>query len=159
MKKLFSRYFFSEFNNQNQFMSINKFNQGSDVNALLRQIAVTYPKEITWRNDRSYMLSEVADINYDKKEVQLHGYIRGNTLNIKRLIHLTGISSQMAFKIKQIEIANDPCPLKLSKTEVDKVKSTSRAQSIMSSRAASRMGSMKGSRSGSFDGMDPTSNS
>lgn len=108
-------------------MNINKYNKDTDVNALLRQIAVTYPREITWRNDRSYMLSEVAGIDEAKKEVQLHGYIRGNNLNIKRLIHLTGISSQMAFKIKQIEIATDPCPLKLTKSEVDKVKSTSRA--------------------------------
>ena len=68
-KKLFLRYFFSEFQNQSQFMVINKFQKETDVNALLRQIAVTYPKEITWRNDRSYMLAEVADIDRARKRV------------------------------------------------------------------------------------------
>ena len=135
-------------------MCINQFNKVADVNALLRQIAVTFPKEITWRNDRSYMLSEVASLDLAAKEVHLLGYVRNNFLNIKRLIHLTGVTAQQGFKIKQIEIAKDPCPLKLSRSEVEKVKSTSKAQSIVSSRNASRLGSMKGSRSGSLDEND-----
>lgn len=65
-----------------------------DVNALLRQIVVTFPKEIHWRNDRSYMLSEVASLDQTAKEVHLVGYIRNNFLNIKRLIHLTGVTAQ-----------------------------------------------------------------
>ena len=73
------------------------------------------------------MLAEVADVDVSRKQVQLHGYIRNNCLNIRRLIHLTGVTAQQAFKIKQIEIATDPCPLKLSRTEVEKVKSTSKA--------------------------------
>ena len=41
--------------------------------------------------------------------------------------------------------------MKLGKKEIEKVQSTSKAQSIISSRNASRMGSRKGSRFGSMD--------
>lgn len=44
--------------------------------------------------------------------------------------------------------------MKLSRGEVEKVRSTSKAQSIVSSRNASRLGSMRGSRSGSVDEND-----
>lgn len=46
----------------------------SDSNALLRQIAVQFPDDITWRKQRSYMLGEVAHIRDD--EVHIKGYIR-----------------------------------------------------------------------------------
>jgi len=115
-------------------MCVNKYSVDVDVNALLRQIAVTSPEKITWREDRSYMYANVASLDVEAKEVQLVGYIRNNYLNTKRLLHLTGIEAQQGFKIKQIEIVQDPCPLKLSKREVEKVMSTSRAQSIVSSR-------------------------
>jgi hypothetical protein len=63
-------------------------------------------------------------------------------LNVKRLVHITGIHPQ-AFKIKRIEVARDPCSVKISQKEKDKVMSTSKAQSLMSS----RRGSMDASRS------------
>jgi len=44
----------------------------------------------------------------------------------------------LAWKIKRIELAKDPMPVKLSQKEKDKVMSTSRAQSIVSSRQSSR---------------------
>jgi len=115
-------------------MCVNKYSVDADVNALLRQMAVTCPEKITWRDDRSYMYANVASLDVEAKEVQLVGYIRNNYLNTKRLLHLTGIEAQQGFKIKQIEIIQDPCPLKLSKREVEKVMSTSKAQSIVSSR-------------------------
>ena len=89
------------------------------------------------------MLGEVAHLRED--EVHIKGYIRQNFLNAKRLIHVTGLPV-LSWKIKRIEIAGDPTPVKLSQKEKDKVMSTSRAQSIVSSR--------KSSRSTSFDDMD-----
>ena len=56
--------------------------------------------------------------------------------NLKRLVHITGVNPQ-AIKIKRIEIAKDPCSVKISQKEKDKVLSTSKAQSMMSSRRAS----------------------
>lgn len=127
IKALFLRYFQSEFTDRHKFMCVNKYSVDADINALLRQMAVTYPEKITWRDDRSYMHANVASLDVEAKEVQLLGYIRNNYLNTKRLLHLTGIEAQQGFKIKQIEIVPDPCPLKLSKREVEKVMSTPKA--------------------------------
>ena len=54
-------------------------------------------------------------------------------MNAKRLMHVTGMFPH-AFRIKRIEIGKDPCPMKISQKEKDKVLATSKAQSIMSSR-------------------------
>ena len=70
------------------------------------------------------MLGEVSYLRSD--EVHIKGYVRQNYLNAKRLIHITG-QGKIAWKIKRIEIATDPCPLKLSNKEKEKVMSTSKA--------------------------------
>lgn len=75
-------------------------------------------------------------------ELSFEGYVKGNMLNVKRLVHITGEHPQ-AFKVKRIEIAADPCTVKISQKEKEKVMATSKAQSIVSS----RRGSMDVSRS------------
>jgi hypothetical protein len=97
------------------------------------------------------MLGELTKTDEANRELEVRGYIKGNYLNIKRLVHITGVSSQQGYKIKQIEISKDPCPMKLGRREVEKVMSTSRAQSIVSSRMSSRMTSKRGSRTGSME--------
>ena len=126
---------------------VNDSTVATDSNALLRQIAVTFPQDVTWKENRSYMLAEVSHVRED--EVHLRGYIRQNYVNAKRLVHLTGLPV-LSWRIKRIEFASDPCPMKLSQKEKDKVLSTSRAQSIVSSRNSSR----QSSRKGSFDAME-----
>ena len=79
-----------------------------------------YPEEVTWRQNRSYMLGQVSKIDAEKKEIHFEGYIRQNILNLKRLVHITGVNPQ-AIKIKRIEIAKDPCSVKISQKEKDKV--------------------------------------
>ena len=134
IKRLFERYFVSEFTDKHKFMNVNLANTQTDFNALLRQIAVLYPAEITWRQNRSYMLGKLTKVvQEDVKELHFEGYIRQNVLNVKRLVHITGIHPQ-AFKIKRIEVARDPCAVKISQKEKDKVMSTSKAQSLVSSR-------------------------
>lgn len=119
VKRLFQRYFTSEFTDKHRFMSVNAMSGDTDVNALLRQIAVTYPERVTWREDRSYMLGKVAEVDVKAKEVLIKGYIRNNFLNVKRLVHLTGVMAQQGFSIKQIEATEDPCPLKLARVEIE----------------------------------------
>ena len=153
VKKLFQRMFTSEFTDKYKFMMLNNVNDNqnaSDSNAVLRQIAVTFPQAVTWKENRSYMLGEVCHVRED--EVHIKGYIRQNFINAKRLVHLTGLPV-LSWKIKRIEFATDPCPVKLSQKEKDKVLSTSRAQSIVSSRNASREASRRSSRKGSFEEM------
>lgn len=145
VKKMFQRIFTSEFTDKHKFMHLSRSTETqatNDSNALLRQIAVTFPQEVSWKAHRSYMLGEVAHVRDD--EVHIKGYIRQNFLNAKRLIHITG-NGKVAWKIKRIEIALDPCPVKLSHKEKEKVLATSRAQSIVSSRNSSRQSSRKGS--------------
>lgn len=104
-----------------------------------------FPEEISWRVNRSYMFGEVKKVAQESNEVVIEGYIKQNFLNAKRLVHISGITPQ-AFHIKRIEIAKDPCPMKISQKEKDKVLSTSKAQSLMSSKYNSRKGSMDSSR-------------
>jgi pre-rRNA-processing protein TSR1 len=52
VKKLFQRIYESEFTENYKFMYLNKSSealQNTDSNALLRQIAVQFPDDITWR--------------------------------------------------------------------------------------------------------------
>ena len=43
-------------------MNVNLINGQTDINALLRQIAVLYPEDITWRQNRSYMLGKLTKV-------------------------------------------------------------------------------------------------
>lgn len=77
VKKLFQRIFTSEFTDKYKFMFMNNTTEtqaANDSNAILRQIAVQFPDEISWKNNRSYMLGEVSHLRED--EVHIRGYIR-----------------------------------------------------------------------------------
>jgi len=75
------------------------------------------------------MLGEVVQVS--ETEVHVEGYIKQNYLNAKRLLHITGINNPLAFKIKKIEIVKDPCPMKITNKEKERILSTSKAQSIV----------------------------
>jgi len=49
IKKLFKRYFDSEFTDKHKFLNVNALTLQPDINALLRQISTTYPSPLTWR--------------------------------------------------------------------------------------------------------------
>jgi hypothetical protein len=50
-------------------MSVNAFNSSTDINALLRQVAVAFPESITSRDERSYMLAKLTNIDRKNKEI------------------------------------------------------------------------------------------
>ena len=102
------------------------------------------------------MLGEVSHVRAD--EVHIKGYIRQNYLSANRLVHITGLPV-LSWKIKRIELATDPAPLKLSQKEKDKVMSTSKAQSIVSSRKASRRPSFDGEEEMKEEAKDPVTGS
>jgi pre-rRNA-processing protein TSR1 len=110
VKKLFSRYFVSEFTDQYKFMTMNTVTEQTcynDANALLRQLAVTYPQGLDWRQLRSYMLVDKWE-RLDDAQVAIQGYIRGNLLSVNRCLQMTG--SKSVFSIDRIELAKDLCP-------------------------------------------------
>ena len=77
VKKLFQRMFVSEFTDKYRFLTLNGVTEtqlSNDSNAILRQIAVTFPQDVTWKENRSYMLGEVNHVRED--EVHIKGYIR-----------------------------------------------------------------------------------
>jgi len=77
VKKLFQRIFISEFTDKYKFMSLNSVTDtqiSNDSGALLRQIAVQFPAEVSWKENRSYMLGEVSHVRED--EVHVKGYVR-----------------------------------------------------------------------------------
>jgi len=86
------------------------------------------------------MLGKIASLT--ENELCVEGYIKHNYLNAKRLLHATGIQNPVGFKIKRIELAKDPCPMKISNKEKEKIMATSKAQSIIQSKKNSRKGSM-----------------
>ena len=69
--------FVSEFTDKYRFLHLNSVTEtqlANDSNAILRQIAVTFPQDVTWKKNRSYMLGEVSHVRED--EVHVKGYIR-----------------------------------------------------------------------------------
>jgi hypothetical protein len=55
-------------------MNLNLLQAATDVNAVLRQVAVLYPENITWRQNRSYMLANLAHAG--ASELHFEGYIK-----------------------------------------------------------------------------------
>ena len=117
--KLYSRYFTSElkpskifdfYNNklgEDNSMDLHDENQ---IKAIIRLncAMAPYRTNLDLQKHRSYMMIE----NIQKKEnneAEIYGYIRGNTLIPGKYIHITGFGD---YKIKDVEVAEDPLPVK-----------------------------------------------
>ena len=101
----------SEFSDKYKLMTLNTINEqqaNNDANALIRQLAVTYPEGLDWRQKRSYMFTDSQTLSPDGKSLEITGYIRNNFLSVNRLLQMTG--SKSVFKISKIELGADPCP-------------------------------------------------
>ena len=118
--KLYSRYFTSEvkpskifdfFNNQKEgedsSMDLHDENQIKSILRLSCALA-PYTTNLDLQKHRSYMMIENIKKN-DNNEAEIFGYIRGNTLNPGKYIHITGFGD---YKIKDVEVADDPLPVK-----------------------------------------------
>jgi pre-rRNA-processing protein TSR1 len=104
IKKLFNRYFESELSPQKIF-NLSGHDENKAIIRLLCSIS-TFTTHLDIRKHRSYMLCEKLTVN--NTDLELYGYIRGNTLNINNYIHLTGIGD---FLVTNVEVENDPCPV------------------------------------------------
>ena len=58
VKKLFQRYFESEFTKKDKCFTVNT---KEDIGAVVRALGVTFPKEMNFHKDRSYMLVKKID--------------------------------------------------------------------------------------------------
>jgi len=104
-KKFVTRYFHSELGAETRL-----FAAGTDEEAktMIRAVAASTPKELTWRGGRGYMLAQ--DIQYSPQEgsLSLQGYVRGPGFRCSNLVHLTGHGD---FVVERISTLNDPCPI------------------------------------------------
>ena len=125
--KLYSRYFTSEVKPSKIFDFFNNQKEGEDssmdlhdenqIKAIIRLncALAPYTTNLDLQKHRSFMMIENIKKN-ENNEAEIYGYIRGNTLNPGKYIHITGFGD---YKIKDVEIAEDPLPVK-SKYENNK---------------------------------------
>jgi pre-rRNA-processing protein TSR1 len=105
IKKLFNRYFESELKPEKIF----PFSSNDDNKAIIRLLCSISPftVHLDLRKHRSYMLCEKL-LTCGDSDLELYGYIRGNTLAAGNYIHLTGIGDYL---VSNVEVESDPCPI------------------------------------------------
>ncbi|XP_044139831.1 pre-rRNA-processing protein TSR1 homolog [Bufo gargarizans] len=84
-----------------------------EASLLLRQITTQKQRHLTFRDRRCYMLAHRADFQPSDESglvgtLKVSGYIRGQGLNVNRLIHIVGHGD---FQMSQIDAPPDPYPL------------------------------------------------
>ena len=96
MKKLYNRYFESEFPDQIKIIETEKL---QNVMRALSQAAVA-SEEMKWREIRSYMLAE--SISHDENyQLQISGFLKGSGhLNPNQLVHITGYGDYQIHSIQ-----------------------------------------------------------
>mmetsp|Transcript_28797 Transcript_28797/g.28504 ORF Transcript_28797/g.28504 Transcript_28797/m.28504 type:complete len:563 (-) Transcript_28797:264-1952(-) len=122
IKKLFHRYFVSEFSDEYKFHVIDGSTKGlldSSYKNLIRMLTGTFARsKLFWKENRSYMIA--SEYNESNGALQVEGYIRDNYLSCNRLAHITGYGD---FKISQIIATTDPYPTKMHKEKKKKADS------------------------------------
>eukprot|EP00434_Breviolum_minutum_P039625 symbB.v1.2.035194.t1/scaffold4684.1/size36451/2 len=104
-KKFVTRYFHSELGAETRLFAAST---DEEAKTMIRAVAASTPKELTWRGGRGYMLAQ--DIQYSPQEgsLSLQGYVRGPGFRCSNLVHLTGHGD---FVVERISTLNDPCPI------------------------------------------------
>lgn len=92
-RKLLQRFFESEFpQNEKLFAADTE----PEITNLLRHIAALSPKELAWRKDRGYLMSENFElVSSEQSDPQItlaiSGHLRGCGISTKNVVHLTGV--------------------------------------------------------------------
>lgn len=110
IKKLFTRYFESEVSPEKIFV-LNESLDGSadEFKSFIRNVCgMNMLSNLEIRKHRSFMLAEKV-FYCENRGLEISGYIKGNTLNIKNYIHVTGFGD---FQMESIENDVDPIPIK-----------------------------------------------
>ncbi|XP_077150607.1 pre-rRNA-processing protein TSR1 homolog [Ranitomeya variabilis] len=100
---------------EKRFPDAKLFNLDSDQEAalLLRQMSTQKQRHLAFRGRRCYMLAHRADFQPSDESglvgtLKVSGYVRGQELNVNRLIHIVGHGD---FQMSQIDASPDPYPL------------------------------------------------
>merc|ERR1711957_203577 len=124
VKKLFTRYIESELKPDKTFCSAisNTSNNLDETKAILRLICSLPPFSVHLdiKKHRSFMLCQHINVlereegnklnalNEEICDMELFGYLRGNTLNVNNFLHITGFGD---FLIGDVEQYDDPIPI------------------------------------------------
>ncbi len=120
VKKLFTRYMESELK-PDKIITLNNIDE---IKALIRHICSLPPFAVSLdiKKHRSYMLCQRINIlekketelnntlikNEDFCDLELFGYLRGNTTNVNNYLHITGFGDYL---IADVEVFDDPIPV------------------------------------------------
>ena len=129
VKKLFTRYLESELKPDKTFCNSNNNSNNNcntsnidETKAILRLICSLPPFAVSLdiKKHRSYMLCQHINVldrpeeskfntaNEELVDLELFGYLRGNTLSINNFMHITGFGD---FLISDVETSEDPVPI------------------------------------------------
>ncbi len=109
IKKFFQRYFESEFDGQEKFFVVNKKEEGTSYESvlkhMLRHFASVVPTELSWRKHRSYLVADKLKYVPEQDSTEVYGYVNGNCFTTQLPIHITGYGN---FLVSRIESQDDP---------------------------------------------------
>lgn len=80
-------------------------NGAEDVSQLLRYACGSKVKSIKWRENRPCMLIDKLNYNSTTSSLQISGYLRGSSLNVNNLVHITDIGD---FQLENVCQSADP---------------------------------------------------
>ncbi|KAN0045316.1 hypothetical protein ACTA71_005693 [Dictyostelium dimigraforme] len=102
LKKSIQSVFHFHFPNEPKVLPMDTNDECSQV---LRYIENIHVNEIIWRKVRPYLLIEKSTYIPETKVVTIDGFIRGNNLSAKQIIHIPDYGD---FQIEKIELIDDP---------------------------------------------------
>ncbi|KAM9982454.1 hypothetical protein ACTFIZ_006995 [Dictyostelium cf. discoideum] len=102
LKKSIQSVFHFHFPNEPKVLPMDTNDECSQV---LRYIENIHVNEIIWRKVRPYMLIEKSSYIPETNVVTIDGFIRGNNLSAKQIIHIPDYGD---FQIEKIELIEDP---------------------------------------------------
>lgn len=82
---------------------------------LLRAITTATPRNLKWRDMRPYLLAQsmAFEAGEGGDVLSVSGYLRGTPLDVNQLVHVPGVGAR---RILRVTAAEDPCPMKRSRT-------------------------------------------
>ena len=94
----------------------------TEVNNLARFITVQKIKNLNWRTQHAYMVTDRFDVvetpeKTDTNTVSFYGYIRGTYMDKHNRVHVNGLGD---YDITSIEKMDDPCPIEVKRSAKQK---------------------------------------
>ncbi|KAG0627782.1 hypothetical protein M758_2G227700 [Ceratodon purpureus] len=86
---------------------------------VLRHLAEQRLSNPTWRAQRPYLVAQQLEYEADPNSsgtgiLRVSGYVRSRAISVNQLVHLAGVGD---FQLKQIDMVEDPCPLRQQKRQ------------------------------------------